>query len=368
MSDDLSIQGTLAETTVPELFRSVIRSNETGIVSLDSDSQHDDIYFRDGRIVFASSSDPDLSLAEVLLRSGELNLQQYTDATENSLGSKRMGAVLCELGYLRPEGLLRAVEQQVNQIVMRCVGYRTGNYAMEFTSEFPKEILDLTLNAERLLMDGIQKIDTWSLISRGLGRMGRLLTQTAGADGRMYQFDVTEEESHVYSLLSNAQTIQSVCELSYLPNFRTCRTAWALLTVNLIEDAEVQEIDANRAAEEGEFELVSDVERFNTAFEKLFKLVFQRIGDHTYDFLDRVVLHLSPDTLPYLSGMSLVNEGRVDFDQLLNNLIASGSIDKRALIINVLDELLYGWQFEIRAEFGASLEADVSQIVEPLRG
>jgi len=35
MSEELSIQGTLAETTVPDLFRSLIRSSETAVVSLE---------------------------------------------------------------------------------------------------------------------------------------------------------------------------------------------------------------------------------------------------------------------------------------------------------------------------------------------
>ena len=46
MSDDgLSIQGTLAETTVPDLFRSLLRSSETGIVSLEAIGRNDVIYF-----------------------------------------------------------------------------------------------------------------------------------------------------------------------------------------------------------------------------------------------------------------------------------------------------------------------------------
>src|ERR1051325_9342550 len=68
MSDDLSIQGTLAETTVPDLFRSLVRSGETGIVSLDAIGRTDAIYLKYGRIIFASSSDPDMGLGEILLR------------------------------------------------------------------------------------------------------------------------------------------------------------------------------------------------------------------------------------------------------------------------------------------------------------
>src|SRR6059058_6532103 len=77
MTDDLSIQGTLAETTVPDLFRSLLRSSETGIVSLDAIGRTDAIYFNEGKIISASSSDPDMGLGEILLRSGEIDLQQY---------------------------------------------------------------------------------------------------------------------------------------------------------------------------------------------------------------------------------------------------------------------------------------------------
>src|SRR5207237_6747070 len=91
--DNLSIQGALEETTVPDLFRSLVRSGETGIVSLEAIGRNDTIYFKEGKIIFASSSDPDMVLGEVLLRMGELNLQQYNDAMERLVVSRRIGAL-----------------------------------------------------------------------------------------------------------------------------------------------------------------------------------------------------------------------------------------------------------------------------------
>ena len=92
---------------------------------------------------------------------------------------------------------------------------------------------------------------------------------------------------------------------------------WALLAANLIEDAAQTEIQEQRAAVADELALEAEVEKFNSVFQSIFGIVFQKIGDHIYDFTDRVVLHLSPEVLPYLSGINLMNEGRVDFDQLL---------------------------------------------------
>jgi hypothetical protein len=367
MSDDLSIQGTLAETTVPDLFRSLVMSGETGIVTLEAIGRNDTIYFNEGRIIFAASSDPDMGLAEVLLRGGELNLQQYDCAMEKLVVSRRIGSLLCDLGYLQPDELLRAIERQASAIVLNAMAYRTGSYKVEFTSEFGDDIITLPLATERLILDGVRAIDYWSLITRGLGRLDRLLEQVQGSDTRSYLLELTDEESHVLSLLAEPTTVRQLCAQSYLSNYVTCRTVWGLLSVNLVHDAESDVMVEKRAAIQSEYELEALVERYNTAFQKIFAIVMQKIGDHVYDFMDRVVLQLSPGTLPYLSGMNMVNEGRIDIDQLINNLHSSGSTDHESVARNVLNELLYGWIIEIKREFGEAMEKHVVAMVRDLQ-
>jgi len=368
MSEELSIQGTLAETTVPDLFRSLLRSSETAIVSLEGPGRTDSIYVNEGKIIYASNSDPDMGLGEVLLKSGEINLQQYNQAMERLLMPRRMGALLVEMGYLKPDDLSRAAERQASAIVLNAMRYRSGNYTIEFTSNFPDEIIALQLGTERLILDGMARIDFWSLITRGISRLDRVLEQAPGSDARSYALELNEEESHVFNLVSEPATVEEICARSYLPNFVSCRTVWGLLTVNLLQDAERAVVVETRAAEESEYELAAMVERYNEAFQAIFAIVLQKIGDHVYDFIDRVVLHVSPETLPYLSGMNLVNEGRIDFDQLLNNLIASGSENQPTIVHTVLNELLYGWILEIKAEFGGtSLERDIVTLVNRLK-
>ena len=368
MSEELSIQGTLSETTVPDLFRSLIRSGETAIVSLEGFGRTDVIYVNEGKIIFASSTDPDMGLGEVLLRGGELNLNQYNQATERLVTPRRFGALIVELGLLKPEDLSRAVERQASAIVLNAMRYRTGNYSIEFTREFPEEIITLPLSTERLVLDGIQSIAFWSLIIRGLGRLDRVLEQAPGSNARSFALELNEEENHVFNLVSEPTKIEDIVAHSYLSNFVSCKTIWGLLTVNLIQDAEGAAVNQTKAAEESEYELSALVERYNTAYQGIFALVFQKIGDHIYDFIDRVVLHLSPDTLPYLSGMNMVNEGRVDFDQLLNNLISSGSENQGLVVHTVLHELLYGWILEVKSEFGGtSLERDVIAMVQKVK-
>src|SRR5687768_11190241 len=368
MDDNLSIQGTLAETTVPDLFRSIVRSSETAVLSLDAIGRNDTIYFNEGRLIFAASTDPDTGLAETLLRMGELNIQQYNHAMERVVVARRIGGLLCELGYLKPDELTRAVERQANAIVLNAMAYRTGSYTIEFMDQVPEGIINLPLATERLILDGVRRIEYWSLITRGVGRLDRALEQVPNADTRTFQLELTDDESHVLNLLADPQSVEQVCARTYLSNFETLRTIWGLLAVNLIHDAEVAAVDEKRAAEESEYELEGMVESYNGVFQRIFAAVFQKIGDHVYDFTDRVLLHLSPQLMPHLSGMNFVNEGRLDFDQLLNNLYASASRDHAAIVKSLLNELLFGWIYEIRSEFsGSPIEAEVSKLADSLK-
>lgn len=367
MDEDFSVQGLVSESTVPDLLRSLVRSSETAIVTITTPSHQVELFFTEGRIVYARSSDSDFGLAEVLLREGEISLQQYRDAQEKSPSSRRMGAVLFELGYLKPEDLSRAVEKQVKLIVQNAVQLKDGGFVVDFGRAFDSDVIQLSLSTERLLLDAVGSIEHFSLVERGVQGAGRRFRHTTEADAKIYHLDLSETENYVFSLLQEPVTIEQICERSYLADFETIRTLWALTTANLVTDLPLEgergEIDFARR----EMELEGEVERYNSTFQAIFDLVFQRIGDHTYDFVDRVALHVSPEMMPYLSGVNLINEGRVDYDQLLNNLYASGSSDHDRVIRAVLNELLLGWVVEIRREFRGELDAAIEAIVTPLR-
>lgn len=366
--ENLSISGDLAETTVPDLIRSIVRSGESAIVTLEVPQRADSIYLHEGRIVFAASTDPDLGLAETLLRMGELDIRQYESALERVVVARRIGATLIELGYLQPEELSRAAERQASAIVLGAMAYRQGSYTIEFTSQFPEGIVTLPLATERLILDGVRRIEYWSLIRRGVGRLDRAIEQTPGADTRLFHLDLTDDETHVLNLLSDAQTVEELCSRSYLSNFETLRTVWGLLAVNLVHDAEVTAVDEKREAERSEYELEALVERYNEAYQQIFHAVFQKIGDHVYDFVDRVVFQLGPENGRFIRGMTFVNEARVDFDQLVNNIYASGERDHARAVGEVLDWLLDGWVTEVHAEFaGQPIADEVQRIAESVR-
>ena len=370
MSDDLTIQGSLSETTVPDLCRPIIRSRENAVVSIAGDFRQDSFYFRDGHLAFASSTSPDLGLADVLLVAGELSLDHYRTLTERAGSARRVSDVILELGMMHREDLARAIELQITRIVNDAITLASGDYTIEFLSDFPPEVTAVSIESDKMILAAIGHVDRWSVVERGIVSVDRVVRQVPGADARAFALELSEGESHVLGIISEPISVASVCERSYLPNFVVCRTIWALLVAGLVEDVRESTEDADDERREiiaTEYELEGEVERYNTVFQELFGAVFQRIGDYAFDFVDRVVAHLSPQTVAALSGMSMVNEGRVDIDQLLTNLVASGPREKRRIVSELMNELLDGWVLELRTEFGEQLDAMVKAAQAKIR-
>jgi hypothetical protein len=59
VSDELVIRGSLEESSLPELLRSVTRSRETGVLTCEIYEYQKAIYILDGQIIFASSNNTD---------------------------------------------------------------------------------------------------------------------------------------------------------------------------------------------------------------------------------------------------------------------------------------------------------------------
>ncbi|MBI2213325.1 MAG: DUF4388 domain-containing protein [Acidobacteria bacterium] len=371
MSEELTIQGSLSETTVPDLFRTVIRSRETAAVSIASESRQDSYYFLEGRLAYASSSSRDLGLADVLLTAGEISIAQYETAIGRAGVSRRIADVLVETGALGIEDLPRAYELQITRIVNDAISLGDGDYTIEFISDFPSELTVVALESDKLILSAIGAVDRWSLVERGISSLERVVRQAEGADARAFALELSEGENQVFGLLSEPMTISAACERSYLPNFIVCRTIWALLVAGLVDDVRESTDESGWERREliaTEYELEGEVERYNTVFQSFFATVFQRIGDYAYDFVDRVVTRVSATNLKYLAGMSMVNEGRIDVDQLLTNLGPTSAHEKRQIVQDMMNEMFYGWVLELRTEFGDQFDAVITAGQEKIRG
>ena len=72
--------GHLAERDIAEIVQDLSERRWTGLLHLERAGRHIEVTVEQGRLVFASSSNPDHRLGSLLLRRGVITLRQLQDA------------------------------------------------------------------------------------------------------------------------------------------------------------------------------------------------------------------------------------------------------------------------------------------------
>jgi hypothetical protein len=363
--DDLTIHGEIANTSVPELLRSLMQSGETGMLVLRNGDITKSVYLSGGRVVFAASNDPNERLGESLLIRGRITARQYLEGSRLIRPGHRLGAILVEMNALDADDLIPSVQQQVEDILMDLFTWTTGDY--EFVmKKSATDIVAVNISTENLILEGIRRSRDWSRILKGIRGVDSVPVRTKETPS--YKLELTAEEQEVLSHVNGLGTIEQICEVSYLTSFETCRTLWAFQVLGLIRQGQAGDAAAagqNAEQRQQEMDLERVVEQFNQILTRIYAFLKGRMGDVGSDaFMARALDEVSRQYGQMFAGVDLVSYGRADYETMLANVADLPADQRRSLMVTGLNELVFVLQLAVRTERGKEEETVVSGIIK----
>jgi hypothetical protein len=368
LADDepLTLRGEIRSSSVPALLRSLLGSGETGILTFRSADVTKSIYMKDGRIVYAASTDPDERLGELLLLKGRITARQYLEASKMIRPGRRLGAILVEMGAIDPDELIPTVEEQIREVLLDLLTWTHGHYEVVMKEVGDDSVVSLNINADNLILEGIRRTRSWTQVMRGIGNIESVPALTGQRDVLM-KIELAPDEQEVLSHVNGRSTIEQVCNVSFLTHFETCRILWALQILGVVRwslPAEAQHAGEAAKAAQGDLDLGDVVERFNQMFHRIYETLHERQGAAVDVVMDDVMREVSVSYASLFDGVDLRHYGRVDFEQMLANVADLPSDRRRALMVAALNELVFAIQLSVRQRHGAAEEAAVSGIIK----
>lgn len=347
-SEELTIRGSLSESSIPELLASIGRSGETGILNFHDAGRWKATYFKNGRIIYALSNASDDRLGEFLIKDGKITVRQFLDASKQMRPGKKFGAVLVEQEVLSADDLVVSIHRHVEAIVYSLFHWTRGEY--EFVmKELEGGQIVLDLDTENVILEGIRRLHDYTRIFAGVGPLEAILRLSENADSLIYRLELDEDEQQVLSLVNGRLDIEQIVGMSYLNNFETLRILFALVAAGVLERG----VEENQRQEiELEYELQEVVDHYNRNFEAVSDLLRDRLGPRDVELTARVTADVATQFPLLLEGVELGTAGRVDFDQLLQNLGDKAHEAKKAVLVDGLNELTYALLLEIGRQFG----------------
>lgn len=204
------------------------RDGETGVLHASRGAVDRTFHIREGRCVFATSTNPDDGLVAHLFRRGVISLKDREEVTLRLLTKKRVGTILLEIGALDQADVGPMVREQVLEIVNDTARWDAGEFA--FTpGELPTlEEITLDCSLEDLVAQAVRRIPSWSRALSGLGGLDTRLEVSPRYLDVLDRMTLGGDEWDVVALLARPRTVREVCRATDLGDFRVCQTLWSL--------------------------------------------------------------------------------------------------------------------------------------------
>jgi hypothetical protein len=371
--EELTIKGDIETSSVPELLRSLLASRETGVLTFHRGDLVKTVYIREGRVVYGTSNDPDERLGESLLVRGKITARQYLQASNMIRPERRLGAILVEMEAIEPEDLVPSVEQHVRDILLELICWNRGDYELVMKDVDPRDVelanvVTLNLSTENLILEGIRGCKAWSQVLRGIGGDIDVVPKAADNPELTYKLELNAEEQEVLAQVNGRSTVEQICQVSYLPDFETCRILWALMVLGLVERGKggtaSPPVSEGPRYGGGELDLEDIVERFNQMFGRIYSFLEGRLGEGVDEFMDAALEQVSRQYGMLFDGVDLRAYGRADYEQMLANVADLPAEQRKSVMVSGLNELVFVIQLAVRTRYGAQEAAVIAGIIK----
>jgi hypothetical protein len=353
--------GSLAALTVAEVVQFVFTSLKTGVLLLafgegrgsaapdPARLRRKSIYFRDGQIVFASSSDRADRLGQVLRRAGLVSAEHLERCGRLVRSGRPLGQVLVDEGMLSAGQLYEGISLQVKEILFNAFVEADGTFAFLEGAADERNAIKLAQRTRDLLLEGMRRVERLEALAAELGGR-RSVWMRAAAPGRA----LGPDEQAALDAVDGRRDLVEVALEAGLGQLLALEEVAALAREGALRPAPPPRAEP-APPEEPDLESAPTLRLtgpFDT-YRRIFARVHEAMSAHANaparlnSYFDR----LPARNRAVFEGVRFGPEGDIEVSRVLDNVVASAAFKgaaARARALEALEDLLAFALFEVK--------------------
>jgi len=321
-------QGRLEEQSLPEVLRLLVQGKKTGVLRLTRSRINKTFYLSDGRLIFATSNDPDERLGEMLLRKGLITYRTLEETVRAIQAGKRQGTILVESGEIRSRDLVEGVIEQVQEIIYRAFDWEEGEWRFE-EGELPsREVIVLRMSTGDLVREGLRRVERWTRIRDGVGGLAQCYTLSARATGLLASLSLRHDEMSLVASLDGPTPLEEIISAARAADFEVCRAVWGLWAAGVLDrvpqdqaDGGVRDLTQPHAERLAGASVGREIDRFNQLHRFLFELVSYALRERATVLFEHAFQAVGQEHAPLFEGVAVDSSGELDPIALRHNVV-----------------------------------------------
>jgi hypothetical protein len=195
----MSLQGVLSDFGIAEVFQLIGQQRKTGVLQVEHEQQALEIFFQEGRVVRARSSDDSVSgsLADFLLRTGCISESALADARRKQKDTlEPLPEILVASGAIRAEDFARMARLATSEAIFELFLWDEGSFRFR-PEDIREEPGDEAASAEQVLLDALRMRDEWSAVRQAMPDRSDVLTPSVDIEEFRRRRDALAAETSV---------------------------------------------------------------------------------------------------------------------------------------------------------------------------
>jgi curved DNA-binding protein CbpA len=192
------------------------------------------LFFNFGQLVFATSSDRNDSLGDLMLRSGALNQREFEEASALVITGQRFGSAIAEMGIYTVDEISSWIQRQLTQITASVLDY--GSCRFYFFNQIEKDVVpEIGINVPigKLLLEAVRKAKDLPL--HHLADDANLWIDLCSDPLLRYQaVRLDENERQLLSCVPKATPVKQILTNSGLDRASAARALYALMVLGIV--------------------------------------------------------------------------------------------------------------------------------------
>lgn len=231
----MALKGNLRDFSTAQLLNLVNLARKTGAMKIEAADDMASLYFKEGKLIHASTQKREGGLAEMLLHNGRLAEKQKQVISTKATGAsdKALGIDLIRSGVVKQQEIVQCVKDFMLEIVYSLFSWREGQFDFAQDARPANDKITIPLNLENVILEGSRQIqETERLVDElpDLSRRALKITDKSLSDVKL-----NADDWRVIQHIHPRNSIEKIAKENDMDEFQIRKIVYGLLQAGLVE-------------------------------------------------------------------------------------------------------------------------------------
>ncbi len=381
----IQFKGDVATVGISDILMFLNAAKKTGVLFLELEKCKKVFFMVNGEIYIALSTKPEEHLLEMFKKRKKISKMLVDKILKHAEEeNKDINTIILESREISTDILMQVIRYQLEESIYDLFMEKKGSFS--FIDEEPPANTDIfiPISLTNLVMEGARRIDEWSRIRQEIDSMDIVFEKSGNKD-----INLEPDELVVLDIIDGEKTIENIVEESGIDKFEVVHILYGLLSTNSIRKKEYLRSETERMKkaeppaereeplleamepDEKDKEIKDDdlmeytdiINQYNNIFSTIYESVKFAIGEGASVVLSTFFKGLDQDAI-FRDVNAIEEDGTLDINQILQNLADIPRGQRRQVLTDSLNELLYSQLFAVKNTIGTEMEQAILNIIK----